>query len=294
MLTPFTEDNKIDFESLSSLIDWYIEKGVSGLFSVCQSSEMFLLSLEERVQISRFVKEQANGRVPVIASGHISKTFEGQVEELNAIAETGVDAIILITNRLATKDEDDDIFKKKLYQLMERLPQNIPLGFYECPYPYKRIISPELLKELSSTERFYFHKDTSCDIDLIRLKIEATKGTSLSIYNANTITLRQSLIDGAVGYSGVMANFHPELYVWLCENYTSKESEYVSDIISLCALIERQLYPVNAKYYLKLLGLDINKKCRVQNERNFTPAFAKEVETLKNVTIRLKKELKIS
>ena len=50
MLTPFTENNEVDYEALGKLIDWYIEKGVNGLFADCQSSEMFFLSLEERVR----------------------------------------------------------------------------------------------------------------------------------------------------------------------------------------------------------------------------------------------------
>ncbi|VTR62014.1 dihydrodipicolinate synthase [Actinobacillus pleuropneumoniae] len=88
MLTPFTEQNNVDYEALERLIDWYIERGADGLFAVCQSSEMYTLTLEERVLIAAFVKAKAAGRVPVIASGHVSDAFEDQVTELNAMAET--------------------------------------------------------------------------------------------------------------------------------------------------------------------------------------------------------------
>jgi 4-hydroxy-tetrahydrodipicolinate synthase len=71
MLTPFTKSGEVDYKALEQLIEWYLQNGVSGLFAVCQSSEMFQLSLEERVGIARFTKEKVNGRVPVIASGHI-------------------------------------------------------------------------------------------------------------------------------------------------------------------------------------------------------------------------------
>ena len=30
MLTPFTEDNKIDYDGLKELVDWYIKNGVCG------------------------------------------------------------------------------------------------------------------------------------------------------------------------------------------------------------------------------------------------------------------------
>ena len=62
MLTPFTDHNEVDYPALERLTEWYIENGVSGLFAVCQSSEMFFLSLEERVKIAGFVKEKAAGR----------------------------------------------------------------------------------------------------------------------------------------------------------------------------------------------------------------------------------------
>ena len=94
MLTPFTEDNKIDYDGLKELVDWYIKNGVSGMFAVCQSSEMFYLSLDERVKYAAKTVEFAAGRVPVIASGHVSDKIEDQITELNEIAKTGVDAVI--------------------------------------------------------------------------------------------------------------------------------------------------------------------------------------------------------
>lgn len=215
MLTPFTENNEVDYEALGKLVDWYIEKGVNGLFADCQSSEMFFLSLEERVKIGEFVKKHADGRVPVVTSGHISDSLEDQAKELTAIAGTGADAVILLTNRLAKENESDEVWLENLKKLLEMIPKDVPLGFYECPYPYKRIISPELLKWCADTGRFYFIKDTSCDIENMKAKLEVIKGTNLKLFNANTSTLLETLELGASGYSGVMANFHPELYVKL-------------------------------------------------------------------------------
>ena len=135
MLTPFTSENKVDYESLGKLVDWYIQSGVSGLFAVCQSSEMFFLSLEERVQITRFVVARTAGRVPVVASGHIGDTLEEQAQELNLIAAQHPDCLILLTNRMAKENESDEVWLENLQKLMERIPGDIPLGFYECPYP---------------------------------------------------------------------------------------------------------------------------------------------------------------
>ena len=48
MLTPFTEENQVDYAALKELVEWYIKNGVDGLFAVCQSSEMFKLTLKEQ------------------------------------------------------------------------------------------------------------------------------------------------------------------------------------------------------------------------------------------------------
>ena len=256
MLTPFTENNEVDYEALGKLIDWYIEKGVNGLFADCQSSEMFFLSLEERVKIGEFVKKHADGRVPVVTSGHISDSLEDQAKELTAIAGTGADAVILLTNRFAKENESDEVWLENLKKLLEMIPKDVPLGFYECPYPYKRIISPELLKWCADTGRFYFIKDTSCDIENMKAKLEVIKGTNLKLFNANTSTLLETLELGASGYSGVMANFHPELYVKLCNIYKENPSKArkIADFLTVASLIERQVYPVNAKFYQKSIG----------------------------------------
>lgn len=256
MLTPFTDNNEVDYDALERLVEWYIQNGVAGLFADCQSSEMFFLTLEERVGIAKAVKKFAGGRVPVVASGHISDKLEDQVEELTAIAETGVDAVILLTNRLAQKESSEKEWLERLKVLLSRLPREIPLGFYECPYPYKRIISVENLKWCADSGRFYFIKDTSCDLQCIEAKLEAIKGCQLKLYNANTSTLLESLKMGAAGFSGVMANFHPQLYAWLCENFESQpdKARLLADFLTVASLIERQVYPVNAKYYQKMIG----------------------------------------
>lgn len=292
MITPFTSSNKIDYLALEKMIDWYIDKGVNGLFAVCQSSEMWLMSLEERVELARFVAEKAAGRVPVMASGHIADPLSEQIDELQRIADTGVNAIVLVSNRLAEHDESDDVFKSNLDQLLNAMPESMPLGFYECPYPYKRLMSPELLQHCEATNRFYFLKDTSCEIENMRAKMAAVDGR-LKIFNANAATLYNSLKIGISGYSGVMANFHPELYAWGMAHWREGGAlvDEVFDMIGLASVVERQLYPVNAKYQMQLDGLSLELYTRVTNPKRFTSSQKLEIEQLYRSVNRLTKRL---
>ena len=52
MITPYRPDGSVDIETALKYVDWYYESGLDGIFAVCQSSEIFFLSLEERVALN--------------------------------------------------------------------------------------------------------------------------------------------------------------------------------------------------------------------------------------------------
>lgn len=286
MVTPFSRDGEIDYEALAVMVDWYIESGSAGLFATCQSSEIFFLSLAERVRLTRFIKERADGRVPVIASGHVSYSITEQIAELSAISGTGVDAVILISNRLAREDESDEIFLSNLQRLTQALPESLPLGFYECPYPYKRVLSPKIVRHCAESGRFYFLKDTSCSVADITEKLSIIKGSNMRLYNANTATLLESLKLGAAGYSGVMANYHPRLYAWLLENWRSKpqSAEFLSDFLTISSFIEMKNYPASAKCYLALEGLPLGCATRKDTKNHISDTEMLELRQLKHAS----------
>lgn len=296
MITPFNHDTGIDYGALDALTDWYIENGADGLFAACQSSEIFLLSLKEREKLSRFVKEKSAGRVPVIASGHVSYDLHDQAEELKCIASTGVDAVILISNRLAAEYESDDIFLKRLDLLLHELPEDVSLGFYECPYPYKRVLTPKVLKYCVSTGRFAFLKDTCCDIAQIREKLEILKGSEMHLFNANTATLVESMKYGGSGYSGVMANFQMKLYSWLVKHWQEdpKTTDEVQSLLTMCSFIELKNYPANAKCYLDMIGVPMGETARKGRQSAQTETERLELGQLGRLTRIMEEKLGIS
>ena len=59
MLTPFTPKGEVDEDALYALVEWYIEKGVDGLFASCQSSEIFHMRFSERMRIAQITVKAA-------------------------------------------------------------------------------------------------------------------------------------------------------------------------------------------------------------------------------------------
>lgn len=292
MITPYTEEGSIDWNTLEALVEWHIERGVAGYFAVCQSSEMFHLSLRERLELARKSIQFARGRVPVLVSGHVADTLDDQIEEAKMMADTGADAFILVTNRLARRHESDDVFKRNLETFLAQFDRDILLGFYECPAPYKRLLNAELMRFVVQTGRFGFLKDTSCRMGDIRAKIEAAHGSSFKLFNANAPTLLDSLKAGAAGYSGIMTHFHSDLYVWICRHWHDQpeRAQELQDFLGLASVIEYQLYPVNAMYALQLEGLPFKIVSRRADARQFTESMRLEVEQLMRLSRRFSEE----
>jgi 4-hydroxy-tetrahydrodipicolinate synthase len=294
MITPYKADGSVDYDKVRELVRWYHNNGCSGIFAVCQSSEIFYLSLEERVKINAAVYDEtqkivAEGgrKMTIVSSGHVSDSIEDQAKELNAIVDSGTDALILITNRLAAENESDDVWIENAEKLLAKLPEGVALGLYECPYPYKRLLTTKVLKWCLSTNRFRFIKDTCCDAAEIKRRLEIMDGSGFLLFNANGQTLLSSHRDGAAGYCGIMANYHPRLFAWLCENYDKQpeKADILASLLCTAAFTENGLpYPLSAKYHMQLEGLGVLATTRKPNGGEVTDYVKLCVSELKRLT----------
>ena len=265
MLTAFNQDLSIDWQGVSALSDWYCQAGVQGLFAVSQSSEMFALSVAERIQLAAYVVSQTNK--PVVAAGAFATTIEEQATLVKELYQTGVKAVVLLSNQFANQHEDDTIWKDNLSKLLD-LTDTIPLGLYECPKPYKRVITPGVLEWAAKTGRFIFHKDTCLSKTNIQAKIHAVQNTKLGFYNAEMSSLLFSLQQGGNGFSGIAANLYPELIVWLTNHYQShlETARQLQYFLSVAEYLVENHYPTSAKYFLNTTKrVTITSKCRIQN-----------------------------
>jgi len=263
MITPFNEDKSIDWVSLDRLTEWYINAGSAGLFSVCQSSEMYNLNDEERLEIASRVLKKVDGRVPVIATGTFTHDISQQAEFIKKMYDTGVDAVVCLVNHLAEENDSEEVLKSNTEELLNKT-RNIPLGLYECPAPFNRKLETETVAWTAKTERFFWMKETTENIKIVRAKTEVCKGTNLSLYNAHTASLLESLNSGTIGFSGIAANFYPSLFSWMVENF-DKEKETAEELNKFFVEYQKVVdykYVSSAKQYLKMIGIIENATTR--------------------------------
>jgi len=257
MLTPFHDDLSVDYVTLRQLCEYYIDNGAVGLFANCLSSEMYELSAQERLAVIKTVVDQTAERVPVVATG----TFQGSIEEMadfsNQVYALGVDAVIVLNNQFVSKEESDEVFLSRMKRWMELTP-GVPFGIYECPVPYKRLVSLLVLKELLSSGRLCYHKDTSLNIDQVREKIQAGSSARFGVYDAYMVHAKASLEAGSMGLSCIQGNFFSDLIASFCANPTADFQEYLTENMELM----HSAYPTSAKYVLQKQGFPISLATR--------------------------------
>lgn len=262
MITPFNLKAKVDLDVVSALVEFYLAAGVKGFFANCLSSEMYSITEDERLELTKHVVKKVRGRVPVVATSSFGLNLHDKAEFTKKIYDTGIDAAILITGHFANIQDSDDILLQN-FEKMFRLTGNIPLGMYECPAPYKRIIGPDVFKTLLSAGRMVYHKDTSIDLEKVKAKLDILKEApgKLEFYDAHSPNAMYSLQMGARGMSSISGNFYPEILVWMVNNATNpakqEQVKWLQGEISRVDPLIHVAYPMSAKYFLRKRGLPV-------------------------------------
>jgi 4-hydroxy-tetrahydrodipicolinate synthase len=296
MLTPFFENGDVDYDGLKTLTDFYIEAGAAGLFANCLSSEMFELSEDERIAVTQTVVDQVAGRVPVVATGTFGGPVAEQADFVKRIYKTGIQAVIVISGLIAAEDESDQVFLERAQELIA-LTEAIPLGFYECPVPYKRLINSDILAQLLKSGRIVYHKDTCLDDVEVARRLEVAKGYEFGLYDAYMVNSVSSLRAGAAGLSCIQGNIYPELVVWICKHFNDPEKQEevqkVQQFFVDTMDIVHAAYPIIAKYSLQKRGFPISLFTR-RDVGVLTADLTVRMDTLLGQVEQLQEELGIA
>ena len=96
LVTPFTEQGRVDEAALGALVDWQLAEGIHGLVPVGSTGEAVTLSLPERERIVRITVERVAGRIPVIAGAGSNDTAAAITASL-ALATAGATHLLHVS-----------------------------------------------------------------------------------------------------------------------------------------------------------------------------------------------------
>ena len=100
LVTPYTHDNKVNYNELQKLVRYLIDNGIDGFYVGGSTAEAFLLSTEERKGCLEAVVEAVNGERNVIChTGSISTDIATELaihaEKVGANAVSAISPFII-------------------------------------------------------------------------------------------------------------------------------------------------------------------------------------------------------
>lgn len=96
LITPFTEDDKVDEKALCNIVEHQIASGVNALVALGTTAETATLSEEEKKQIISLCVRQTRGRVPILVGAGSNSTAHA-VESCRIAQECGADGLLVVT-----------------------------------------------------------------------------------------------------------------------------------------------------------------------------------------------------
>jgi dihydrodipicolinate synthase/N-acetylneuraminate lyase len=218
MATPIDPSTgNVNSDVVSELVDFLIERGVSGLFAGGTTGEGILLEIDQRVILHEATVSAAAGRVPVLVHAGALQTVTAETLARHAAA-IGADAIAAVTPIFYGVH---DGALTDYYQAIAAAAPELPLLAYDIPHMAVNGISPQLAEQLFNTiPSFAGLKSSNQDAQALRRLLDAVPADRILLAGNEAIALG-SLALGADGMISGMATAVPEPLVAMVNAYNA-------------------------------------------------------------------------
>ncbi|MDR2073824.1 MAG: 4-hydroxy-tetrahydrodipicolinate synthase [Oscillospiraceae bacterium] len=274
LISPFTENDSVDFETLEKLIEFQIENGTKAIIVCGTTGESAVLSEKERDEIINFSVNKINQRVPlIVGTGSNNTKHAGKLSE--RACELGADALLVVTPYY-NKSSQDGIAAHYEY-ICKRV--SVPVIVYNVPSRTGVNINPETYTRISKFENVVATKEANGDISSV-IKTRALCDKSLDIYSGNDDQTLPIISVGGIGVISVFANVCPKESQQICE-LAGKEPEKAAELLlefqGLMEALFVDVNPIPVKAALNLMKFRCGS-CRLP----LTSLSPKNLEKLKN------------
>lgn len=254
IITPFREDESIDFKSLEKLLEHCIGKGVDYIVALGTTGESVTLSKDERHAVINFVVDVVNKRVPIVAGlgGNCTSEVISSVKSWNF---EGINAVLSVAPYY-NKPSQRGLFQH-FKSIADVCP--VPMIIYNVPGRTSSNISGETTVKLArEVKNIIAIKEASGDISQIMYIIRNKPADFLVISGDDVLTLPMIAVGGA-GVISVIANAYPkeysEMVKFALEGNMKKALELHYLLIEMIWAIFAEGSPPGIKAALSILGI---------------------------------------
>ncbi|MBR5565654.1 MAG: 4-hydroxy-tetrahydrodipicolinate synthase [Roseburia sp.] len=253
LVTPFHEDESVNYDALEALIEMQIEGQIDAIIVCGTTGEPSTMTEEERESVIRFVIEKVNKRVPVIAGTGCNNTKDA-IEMSKKAEELGADGLLVVTPYY-NKATQEGLF---LHYKAIADEVKIPIIMYNVPSRTGCNILPETAVRIArECKNVVAIKEASGNIAQIVNLALLGKGM-LDIYSGNDDEVVPILSLGGIGVISVLANIAPRDTHNMVMEYLEGDREKALDIqlryLEVIHALFCEVNPIPVKAALNLMG----------------------------------------
>ncbi len=199
LVTPFLDNESIDFDSLAKLIDYCIDGGIEYLVSLGTTGESVVLNASEKKAILDFTVKHTAGRVPIVAGFGGNNTSE-LLSSIENIDFTGIDAILSVSPYYNKPTQAGIIAH---YEAVANIAPK-PILLYNVPGRTGSNIDAETTIELAKHKNIMGIKEASGNFRQCMQIVKNTSPDFLKISGDDNLTLPLLSLgfDGVISVSG--------------------------------------------------------------------------------------------
>jgi 4-hydroxy-tetrahydrodipicolinate synthase len=167
LITPFDNNDEVDFDSLKKLVEFHVESGTDGIVIVGTTGESATLTIEEHVKVVNKTVEFADGRIPVIAGTGANATHEA-VTFSRLLNDSGIAGVLSVTPYYNKPTQEG------LYQHYKAIAEvsEVPVILYNVPGRTAVDLKPETVARLAKIDNIVALKDATGDLERVALHRE--------------------------------------------------------------------------------------------------------------------------
>lgn len=254
IITPFKEDKSVDYNALKVIAERMIRGGVEGFIVAATGGESATVTLEERIEITKFMKRNFGNKVDIITATGTNDTATS-IKNTIAAEEAGADAALLIAPYYNTPTQEG------LYQHYKTVAEStkLPIFLYNSPHNTGVKIAPETVGRLAQIPNICAIKDASENIDNLTCMINETPD-SFMVYTGDDNMIIPALSIGAYGLISVVAHVIPdqigEMIKLFKKGQLSEAAKMHRNMFDLIDAMFITTNPIPVKVALNLLGLN--------------------------------------
>lgn len=255
IVTPFTEDGKVNFDKFGELLEFQIANGTDAVVVCGTTGEATTMTTEEQLALIKYAVEKVNKRIPVIAGSGSNNTMHS-VFMSQECEKLGVDGLLVITPYYNKAN------KAGLKRHFETIAASVelPIILYNVPGRTCVNISPSLIAELAKIDNIVAVKEASGDLGQVA-KIASLVPDDFAIYSGNDDTIVPLLSLGGHGVISVLANICPQethdMVAKFLDGDVQGSKELQLKLDALIAALFIEVNPVPVKTALNLIGYEV-------------------------------------